>query len=163
MLNPIVDGPTIFKDKDHTTMSSEQNNTTNTPDPHQELGPTPYERIGGEEGVRKLVDHFYDVMDQAPEALVVRQMHAKSLRVSRDKLFMFLSGWLGGPQLYIEQYGHPRLRMRHFPFEIDQAAAEQWMFCMRQAIAQTVEDEDLASFLNSALARVAHHMRNKEG
>ena len=129
---------------------------------HPELGPTPYERIGGEPGVRALVDHFYDVMDQSPQAAQVRAMHAKSLRTSREKLYLFLTGWLGGPQLYIEQYGHPRLRMRHFPFEIGPQASAQWMFCMREAIAATVEDQDLASFLESALGRVAQHMENRQ-
>lgn len=67
-----------------------------------------YELLGGEMGVRALVDRFYDLMDSAPEAKDIRALHAVSLKQSREKLFMFLSGWSGGPQLYLEKFGHPR-------------------------------------------------------
>src|SRR5215204_3170834 len=77
-----------------------------------------YEMLGGETGLRSLVNRFYDLMDSSPEAEKIRAFHAKSLNQSREKLFMFLSGWSGGPQLYIERFGHPRLRMRHMPFAI---------------------------------------------
>ena len=69
---------------------------------------TPYGMIGGEEGVRRLVDRFYDLMDTAPEAAEIRAMHARSLKVSREKLFLFLTGWMGGPPLYVERYGQPQ-------------------------------------------------------
>ncbi|NIS29878.1 MAG: group II truncated hemoglobin, partial [Actinobacteria bacterium] len=98
---------------------------------------------GGEAGVRRLVDRFYDLMDTLPEAAEVRALHPRSLHVSREKLFQFLSGWLGGPPLYVERYGHPRLRRRHFPFTIGEREAEQWMLCMRRAIDETVENEPL--------------------
>lgn len=123
--------------------------------------PTPYELIGGEEGVRRLVDRFYDLMDELPEADGIRQMHARSLEASRRKLFMFLSGWLGGPSLYIEEYGHPRLRARHMPFAIGESEAEQWMLCMRQALEEVVEDEGLRKFLDQRLTHVANHIRNQ--
>ncbi|MCA9605343.1 MAG: group II truncated hemoglobin [Myxococcales bacterium] len=123
--------------------------------------PTPYARIGGEAGVRALVDRFYDLMDSLPEASHVRAMHARSLKVSRDKLFWFLSGWLGGPQLYVERFGHPRLRRRHFPFAIDTAAAGEWMLCMRRALSETVGDEALRAFLDERLEQLALHMRNQ--
>jgi len=132
------------------------------PDPRDVLQ-SPYEQIGGEAGVRALVDRFYDLMDALPEAATVRAMHAKSLKVSRDKLFWFLSGWLGGPQLYVERFGHPRLRMRHFPFAIDTAAAEQWMLCMRRAMAETVSDVALREFLDARFEQLALHMRNQPG
>jgi hemoglobin len=77
-----------------------------------------YEMLGGETGLRSLVGRFYDLMDSSPEAEKIRVFHAKSLKQSREKLFMFLSGWSGGPQLYIERFGHPRLRMRHISFPI---------------------------------------------
>lgn len=123
--------------------------------------PTPYELIGGEDGVKRLVDRFYDLMDELPEASGIREMHAQSLRSSRRKLFMFLSGWLGGPSLYIEEYGHPRLRMRHMPFAIGESEAEQWMLCMRRALEETVEHDDLRGFLDQRLTHVANHMRNQ--
>ncbi|MCB9591988.1 MAG: group II truncated hemoglobin [Sandaracinaceae bacterium] len=123
--------------------------------------PIPYELIGGEAGVRALVDRFYDLMDTLPEAATVRAMHARSLEVSRRKLFWFLSGWLGGPQLYVERFGHPRLRRRHFPFAIDTAAADQWMLCMRRALEETCADPDLRGFLEARFGELAMHMRNQ--
>lgn len=125
--------------------------------------PSLYDELGGEAAVRRLVDRFYDVMDAEAEAAVVRGLHARSLKSSRDKLFKFLSGWTGGPNLYIEEYGHPRLRARHFPFEIGTRARDQWMWCMDRALDDTVTDEDLRRRLSSAFARIADHMRNREG
>ncbi|QDG49485.1 group II truncated hemoglobin [Persicimonas caeni] len=123
--------------------------------------PTPYDLIGGEEGVRRLVDRFYDLMDELDEVTALRDMHAKSLKVSREKLFMFMSGWLGGPALYVEKYGHPMLRGRHMPFAIDQEARDQWMLCMSRALEETVEDEDLRRYIDVSIGRVADHMRNQ--
>lgn len=124
--------------------------------------PTPYEAMGGEVAVRALVDCFYDLMDSMPEAYELRKMHPDDLQSSRDKLFMFLSGWLGGPNLYIEQYGHPRLRARHLPFAVDIQARDQWLMCMDQAIDELV-DEKLRNGLKKAFADTANHMRNREG
>ncbi|WP_198265673.1 group II truncated hemoglobin [sulfur-oxidizing endosymbiont of Gigantopelta aegis] len=95
---------------------------------------TPYDALGGEQPLRELVDRFYDQMDTLPETNTIRQMHAKSLKASREKLFLFLSGWLGGPDLYIEKYGHPRLRRRHMPFTIGQSESDQWLLCMKNAL-----------------------------
>ena len=77
-----------------------------------------FDRIGGEATVRRLVKRFYELMDQLDEAKEIRRLHAKDLEDATDKLYMFLSGWLGGPPLYIEKYGHPRLRQRHISFPI---------------------------------------------
>ncbi len=88
---------------------------------------SPYDRLGGADAVRALVDLFYDLMDSLPEADGVRSLHAKSLRVSREKLYLFLSGWLGGPDLYQQQYGPPMLRRRHLPFEIGVSERDQWL------------------------------------
>ena len=84
---------------------------------------THYERLGGEATVRRLVDRFYQLMDQLAEADDIRKLHADDLTEASGKLFMFLSGWLGGPQLYLEKYGHPRLRQRHMPFNIGEKNA----------------------------------------
>src|SRR5687767_3067716 len=92
--------------------------------------PTHYELLGGDAGVRRLVDRFYDLMDTAPEAATVRALHAASLKASREKLYMFLTGWTGGPQLYVERHGHPRLRMRHFPFSIGERERDEWLWRM---------------------------------
>lgn len=122
---------------------------------------TPYERIGGEPAVRKLVERFYAHMDELPEAYGVRKLHPEDLSGSTDKLYMFLSGWLGGPQLYVQQFGHPRLRMRHFPFAIGETERDQWLMCMDLALRETVGDEALRQELNGAFARLADHMRNQ--
>ena len=122
---------------------------------------TYYERIGGEEPLRHLVKCFYGQMDTLAETKPVRDMHAKSLKVSEEKLFMFLSGWMGGPNLYTEKYGHPRLRMRHLPFAIDESARDQWMLCMKHALDEVVEDQSLRDELMQALYGVANFMRNR--
>lgn len=124
---------------------------------------TPYELMGGEPAVRRLVDAFYAQMDQDPAAATVRAMHPRDLSGSNEKLFLFLTGWLGGPPLYMEKHGHPRLRARHLPFPIDTAAAEAWMRCMGRALDEVVEDAALRQGLHGALARLADHMRNREG
>ncbi len=122
---------------------------------------TPYELIGGEAGVRELVDRFYDYMDSESEAGGVRDLHAKSLRASREKLFMFLSGWLGGPDLYVQKHGHPMLRRRHLPFAINKAMRDQWMYCMNKALADMPIDGTLRARLSQAFMATADHMRNQ--
>ncbi|HED40326.1 MAG TPA: hemoglobin-like protein [Chromatiales bacterium] len=119
-----------------------------------------YERLGGEQGVRRLVDRFYELMDTLPEARGIREMHAANLDGSREKLFMFLSGWLGGPALYIEKYGHPRLRARHLPFAIGEAERDAWMRCMSQALDEMGLDAMLCDHLKRSLWNTADHMRN---
>ena len=77
-----------------------------------------YEQLGGSEGLREIVDRFYDLMAELPEAKGILSLHPEDLTESRDKLFKFLSGLYGGPSLYIQEYGHPMLRARHLPFPI---------------------------------------------
>ena len=121
---------------------------------------TPYQSLGGETAVRKLVNRFYDLMDEKDEVKPLREMHAKNLRISREKLYLFLSGWLGGPQLYVEKYGHPMLRKRHLPFAIGESERDQWLLCMNLALDEQVE-EPLRQQLKVAFAKVAEHMRNQ--
>ena len=123
---------------------------------------TPYQLLGGEAAVRRLVVRFYELMDTLPEAYGVRKLHPRDLKSSEDKLFMFLSGWLGGPQLYVEKFGHPRLRQRHLPFSIGTAERDQWMLCMREALAEQVADTELRAWLDRKLADLADFMRNRE-
>jgi hemoglobin len=120
-----------------------------------------YDRIGGAEKVRMLVHRFYQIMDELPESYGIRKMHAEDLQNSEDKLFKFLSGWMGGPQLYIQEYGHPMLRRRHLPFAISVSERDQWLTCMNQALQEVVTDEALRKDLSSAFAGVADHMRNQ--
>jgi hemoglobin len=123
---------------------------------------TIYTQLGGETGVRQLVDRFYDLMDELPTASTVRNMHASDLSSSRDKLFKFLSGFLGGPSLYIQEYGHPMLRARHLPFAIGDDERDQWMHCMSLALDDVVKDPQLHAQLKSYFAHTADHMRNQE-
>ena len=123
--------------------------------------PTPYEALGGETGVRRLVDRFYDYMDSLPEAAGIRSLHAKSLRGSRDKLTLFLSGWFGGPDLYSRKYGHPRLRRRHLPFPIGTDERDQWMLCMTKALQDTDLTAPMRQQLTQAFWRTADHLRNQ--
>jgi hemoglobin len=122
--------------------------------------PSPFERLGGAAGVRKLVDRFYDLMRELPDAAHVLAMHPPDLESSREKLYEFLSGWLGGPPLYVEKRGHPRLRARHLPFPIDDAARDAWLLCMERALDECVSDVMLKEMLRGAFGRMADHMRN---
>ncbi len=99
-----------------------------------------YARLGGEVAVRALVERFYALMDQLPQAQAVRALHPPDLQRSADSLFKFLSGWFGGPPLYMRERGHPRLRMRHMPFAIGSDERDQWLLCMRQALHEQVAD-----------------------
>ena len=119
-----------------------------------------YELLGREEGIRALVDRFYDEMHALPEAAGIRAMHATDLSESRRKLWMFLVGRLGGPPLYEQERGHPRLRARHLPFGIGPDEAAQWMLCMDRALAG-VEHEALRAELSTFFRGVAEHMQNK--
>jgi hemoglobin len=122
-----------------------------------------YNLLGGEAGVQRLVDRFYDLMDEMPEAWELRKIHPQDSQSSRDKLFKFLSGWLGGPGLYEAEYGHPRLRMRHMPFPVDTQMRDQWLMCMDMALDEQVSDELLKTQLKASFAKVADHMRNRAG
>ena len=120
-----------------------------------------YELIGGETGVRKLVDRFYDLMDQKPEFSGIRKLHPDSLDSSRDKLYWFLSGWMGGPDLYVERFGHPRMRLRHLPFAIGISETNQWLNCMKMALQVTSLDEPVKLKLMEAFERIAEAIRNQ--
>ncbi|HRK08979.1 MAG TPA: group II truncated hemoglobin [Pseudobdellovibrionaceae bacterium] len=137
---------------------------------------TVYELVGGDQGVRQLVRFFYQEMDRQPSAKVIREMHPQSLDESEEKLYWFLSGWMGGPQLYWEKRGHPMLRARHLPFPIGRNEADLWIECFRLALkrhldsqpawASTLADTKAArakleSELLQALQRVALHMMNQ--
>ena len=122
---------------------------------------TPYERIGGRDAVRALVDRFYDLMDLEPTYADLRRVHGNDLANARDKLTWFLSGWLGGPDLYIERFGHPRLRARHLPFSIGVRERDQWMECMNQAMIEQGVDEDLRLRLVQAFFRTADWLVNE--
>jgi hemoglobin len=124
---------------------------------------TPYKALGGEANVRHLVDAFYDRMDLEPAFKVIRELHPADLSHSRDKFYKFMSGWLGGPQLYTAEYGHPQLRMRHMPFAIDSSARDQWMACMQIALDDCKVAAEMQTWLLAQLFKTADWMRNKPG
>lgn len=127
-------------------------------DPNQ---PTAYQLIGGADKLREMVDRFYDLMELEPEFHGIRTLHPESLDGSRDKTYWFLSGWTGGPNLYIEQFGHPRLRARHLPFAIGVSERDQWLRCMSMAMEDVGLDEALRVRLMQAFFQTADWMRNK--
>ena len=122
---------------------------------------TPFQWLGGEERVRVLTDRFYDLMDLEPAYKELRAAHGTELTQAREKLFMFLCGWLGGPSYYTNQFGHPRLRMRHMPFAIGIKERDQWVGCMDQAMAETHVPIELRERLKNSFFQTADWMRNK--
>ena len=122
---------------------------------------TPYELIGGEATVLLLVDRFYFYMDTLPEAKDVRNVHGDSLSGAKSKLFKFLSGWLGGPDLFVQEFGHPRLRRRHFPFTVGQVERDQWMLCMNKAMDEIPMNAELKTGLLESMGQLATHMINQ--
>jgi len=131
-----------------------------------EIQPKPgsaFEWIGGEAKVRALVDRFYDLMDLEPSYRELRAAHGSQLTDARQKLFWFLCGWLGGPQHYIERFGHPRLRARHMPFKIGLVERDQWLACMDQAMGEVGIAEELRARLREAFFGTADWMRNTPG
>jgi hemoglobin len=125
--------------------------------------PSAFERLGGETGVRALVDRFYDLMEMDERFSGIRAMHPVPMDGSRDKLFWFLCGWLGGPSHYIERFGHPRLRARHLPFPIASAERDQWLLCMAEAMADREVPQPLFDRLLESFAGTADWMRNRAG
>ena len=121
---------------------------------------TPFEWLGGEAAVRRLVDRFYDLMDLEPAYRELRASHGTTLDDARQKLFWFLCGWLGGPPHYQDRFGHPRLRMRHMPFQIGILERDQWLACMDQAMRETAVPDDLRQRLNGSFFQTADWMRN---
>jgi hemoglobin len=114
-----------------------------------------YARIGGHDGIDRLVDDFYHIMASDPIARECYLTHeGRDLKESGEKLKAFLSGWTGGPQLYLEKYGHPRLRMRHFPFKIGPLEGEQWLYCMQKALEKSSIEAGAQSELMMALSQV---------
>ena len=126
-----------------------------------------YQLLGGENGgtekIRNLVETFYDIMSTNPQAASILALHPSDLTSSREKLFMFLTGWTGGPQLYIQRYGHPRLRQRHIAFSIGEIERDQWMGCMIKAMHSMNLEEKLMQKLAEQLYGVADFMRNRHG
>jgi len=121
---------------------------------------SPFILMGGESQVRSLAERFYDLMELDSGYAALRASHGADLVEARDKLFWFLCGWLGGPQHYIERFGHPRLKARHMPFKIGILERDQWLACMDQAMRETAVEPALREQLGAGFFQTADWMRN---
>jgi len=129
-------------------------------DDEQSNSPSAFELVGGEQAIHALVERFYDLMDLEPRFAALRAAHGADLDTAREKLNWFLCGWMGGPQHYVERFGHPRLRMRHMPFKIGILERDQWLACMDQAMAEVGVNGVLRERLNASFFQTADWMRN---
>jgi hemoglobin len=120
-----------------------------------------FEWIGGETPIKAMVERFYDLMEFDPAYETLRTLHGNDLSVARQRLFWFLCGWMGGPQYYSEQLGHPRLRMRHMPFAIGVIERDQWLACMAQAMSENHIAPAVQAHLAQSFFQTVDWMRNQ--
>lgn len=123
---------------------------------------TLYEAIGGDRTIRALTARFYELMRTIPEGEASLAVHPPDLTNAHDRLIDYLTGYLGGPPVYVEKYGHPMLRRRHFMAAIGPVERESWLFCFRQALDETVEKPALREIIWQPIKQLAHHMQNRE-
>lgn len=124
---------------------------------------TPYELLGGEAGVRRLARTFYEVMDELPQAQAIRKMHAANLEIIQQKLFEYLSGWLGGPHYYQQKYGTVCLTKPHQPYAIGPAERDQWLTCMDEALRRVGASDEVKAMLKDPMFRIADALRTTDG
>jgi len=124
---------------------------------------SPFEALGGTDGVRALVDRFYDLVESAPEAATIRPLYRDNFASAREKLALYLTGWTGGPSVYVQRYGHPMLRARHLPFLIGVTERDEWLWCMERALRAHDLPDEVREFLLTKLHPLADHMRNTAG
>jgi hemoglobin len=115
----------------------------------------------GDEVIENLVNDFYTIMDQEPSVKEIRNMHSPDLTKARKKLYMFLVGRFGGPPLYMREYGHPRLKARHYPFKIGPSERDQWLFCMRKSLDKNIQDPGIKKLLDDFFSHLANFMINQ--
>lgn len=123
---------------------------------------TPYQLLGGEEGVRRLAITFYDVMAELPQASEIRRMHAENMDEIKQKLFEYLSGWMGGPRLYLEKYGTVCLTSPHKPYAINASHRDQWLMCMDEALERVGASEEVKAMLKEPMYGIADLIRNRD-
>ncbi len=123
---------------------------------------TLYEAIGGDATVKALTRRFYELMDTLPEAARCRAIHPADLSGSEAKFYDYLTGYLGGPPVYVEKHGHPMLRRRHFVAPIGPAERDEWLLCFRRAMDETIENVKLRKIIWAPVERLAFHMQNQE-
>lgn len=162
MTHPPVNAPVPHRDSDEAAKAPAAPGLRTPQTPLQQIVANPHYRLlGGETAVRRLVERFYQLMDELPQARAIRALHPPDLAQAKERLFMFLSGWLGGPPLYAERYGQPRLRRAHASFPIDEAARDAWMDCMTQALNEQVADAALRAQLVASFFKTADFLRNQ--
>ncbi|MGI2171525.1 group II truncated hemoglobin [Shewanella sp. MF05960] len=120
-----------------------------------------YDIIGGDKVIRAIAHDFYQQMQTRPETQSLLAIHRSPIADSEQKLYEFLSGWLGGPQLYQQKHGHPALRARHMPFAIDESMRDQWLICMRAAIHNSIKKPEHQQVIIQAISTLADNMRNR--
>ncbi|MGI2106083.1 group II truncated hemoglobin [Shewanella frigidimarina] len=120
-----------------------------------------YDLIGGDKVIRAIAHDFYQQMQTRPETQTLLAIHRSPMQESEQKLYEYLSGWLGGPQLYQQKHGHPALRARHMPFAIDESMRDQWLICMRAAIQNNIKKPEHQQVIIQAISALADNMRNR--
>lgn len=135
--------------------------TTKTPDDRDPNQSNAYDLIGGDKVIKAIAHEFYQQMQTREDTQALLSIHRAPIEQSEAKLYEFLSGWLGGPQLYAQKYGHPALRARHMPFAIDENMRDQWLICMRAAIQKCVKKPEHQQAIIQAISTLADHMRNQ--
>ncbi len=123
---------------------------------------TPYELLGGEVGIRQLANVFYDVMDELPQASSIRAMHGAHLEEIKQKLFEYLSGWLGGPHLYHQKYQTVCLTKPHKPYAIGPAERDQWLMCMKETLRRIKAGPEVCEMLENPFFGIADAIRNTD-
>ncbi|NVK44646.1 MAG: group II truncated hemoglobin [Oceanospirillaceae bacterium] len=122
---------------------------------------TPYEALG-EDRIRQLTSAFYDIMDSLPEAAGIRAMHGKDLAPMKERLAEYLTGWMGGPQIYAEKYGSVCMTSPHAGFSIGPAERDQWLLCMERALDAIDADPELREMLKEPMFAIAEMIRNTD-
>lgn len=123
------------------------------------MNKTPYELLGGNETIQKLVDAFYPKVYSDPR---LAPLFDDDMETIKEKQRMFLTQFLGGPSLYSDVYGHPMMRARHMPFEITPSRAEAWLECMRSAMDEIGLEGELRDYFYERLKLTAYHMVNTD-
>jgi len=134
----------------------------NSPSPAYGVGDASFQAAGGEEGIARLVDDFYDAMNRLPVAAGIRALHPVDLSVSRDKLACFLCGWLNGPKRYQEKYGSISIPGVHAHLAVDTAARDAWLACMVEALDRQPFADDFKRYLFRQLSVPAERVRNRD-
>ncbi|MDH4125330.1 MAG: group II truncated hemoglobin [Gammaproteobacteria bacterium] len=125
------------------------------------IGDASYQAAGGETGIRKLVDEFFDRMGSDARFRQIYDMHPADKDLSRDKLARFLCGWLGGPKLYSEKYGGISIPRAHEHLAVASAERDQWLSCMGETVANQPFADDFKIYLMQQLFVPAEAVRRR--